>query len=229
MSVLGRRRGGRAMPPPRAPATPCARLDPLPSLLPFQVEAAYDALLMRSMQRRLAGGVADSSVRFADVRAAPRAARGPSARGGGGGGGGSPSRRSPATAAAPSFAGVRLAPAPTPLLAKQAATFGGLALWALAQALLEPPAVAAGEVAGLQTALALGASLWFLRDGKRLAFGTAAAASFAGLAVGAALGGATNAWLRVDLVPLAGFSSPGVLAAECCILTLFAVAALVDD
>ena len=179
------------------------------------------------MQRRLAGGVADPAVRFADVRrAAP-------ARVGGGGSGSSTRRAAATTRAPPSTSpslpgGLRLAPAPPALLAKAALTYGGLGAWALTQALTEPPAAAAVDGAGAQTAVALLATLYFLRDGKRLTMRVAGGAAGVGLVAGVALGAALNAWLRVDVVPLAGFGAPGVLTAEAAIVSLFAVAALVE-
>ena len=45
---------------------------------------------------------------------------------------------------------------------------------------------------------------------------------------GLALGAALNAWLRVDVVPLGAFASPGVLSAEAAILALAVAVAVVE-
>jgi len=46
--------------------------------------------------------------------------------------------------------------------------------------------------------------------------------------VGSSLGGAIQGWLRVDIVPLAGISSPSTVVSEFGILSLFVTAAFLD-
>ena len=215
--------------------TPSSSLPPSPPH-PHQIIAAYDVLLMRSMQRRLSGAAPiDPSVRFADVsRRGGSGGRGGGGSGGGGGGGNSSSttatrRRSSTPAPTPLAGGlVTLSPARASDRPRQAAAFGGLALWAAVQASTEPAIFAATDTAGLQTAAAAAAAIWFLRDGKGLPLGRAAGLAVAGLVAGALLGFGLQAALPAGALASAGgiWACPGVLTAEAGILGLYGVAAL---
>jgi hypothetical protein len=94
--------------------------------------------------------------------------------------------------------------APAPQAAATAgAVFGGLAVWTLAQGLLEPtPQAAAADVPGLQLALAIAATVYLLREQKRVGLGKAAGLALAGLLAGTLVGAGVQSWLRVDIIPL---------------------------
>jgi hypothetical protein len=63
---------------------------------------------------------------------------------------------------------------------------------------------------------------------KRVKLGRAVLLAFGALIVGSSLGGAIQGWLRVDIVPLAGISSPSTVVSEFGILSLFVAAAFFD-
>lgn len=149
----------------------------------MQVETAYDILLMQSMKKRLSGDV-DNNIRFADVQRRKVAPK-----------------QTPLLQKLPG--GVQVRTPPNNQLTTQAAVFGVLAVWTLAQGLLAPPG-ATDDVPGLQLALATGAAVYFFRENKRLNLAPALGYTAAGLVVGALLGGALQNWLRVDIVPIGG-------------------------
>jgi hypothetical protein len=171
----------------------------------MQVEAAYDVLLMDNMKRRLSGEAAVAkSVRFADV----------------------PKPRKKVQVQPPRLPGnLAIArPRDNQELATQSAVFGLLAVWTLAQALTTPPSqlgMTDTGTPGLQLAVACAASLYFLRQNKRLGLGRAAALTGGGFVLGTILGAVIQNWLRVDIVPLGSFSSPGALVGELSILGLW--------
>ncbi|KAK9824278.1 hypothetical protein WJX72_009117 [[Myrmecia] bisecta] len=167
-----------------------------------QVDLAYDVLFMQDLKKRI-GGQVSGSVRFADV---PKPKRKPASQG--------PMQSLPG--------GVRVDKPANNTLVAQSAVFGALAAWSLFQGVSEPASVAASDVAGLQLALATGAAVYFLRENKRLKLGRAAGLASAGLVLGVLLGSGLQAWLRVDVVPLAGLSSPGVFVSGFAILGLWA-------
>ncbi|KAF8067219.1 hypothetical protein HT031_002266 [Scenedesmus sp. PABB004] len=175
----------------------------------MEIEAAYDVLFMQSMKRRIASpSTVPSSVRFADV---------------------TPTRKrssAGASAAQPSLlqklpgGGISVAPAKQSVAAGQAAVFAGLATWSVAGALLETPDAQAADTAGLQLAAALAFAVYGFREFKRLPLGRAVGLSLGAMVAGILLGAGLNAWLRVDIVPLGSFGSPGVL------VSTFGIAAL---
>jgi hypothetical protein len=195
-----------------------------------KIEAAYDAVLSSQLRARLAGSLAVSDrVRFADV-APPRRAGGRGSRSGGGGGGGGRAA-APPVLRLPGGAAVELRPLEGQPAAAAGAGYAALAAWTLAGALLNsaaagsaPGAAAAADVPGLQLALGAGAAVYLLRDRKRAGLGKAALLALGGLVLGTLLGGAAESWLRVDLVPLGGLSSPGALVGEFGLAGLFAAA-----
>lgn len=163
----------------------------------MEIETAYDVLFMQSMKKRITGDIeVPTSVRFADVPTRKRS----SSRG---------------SAAQPSLlqklpGGVSVAAPKQNVAAGQAAVFAGLGAWALIQAVLETPDAQAADTAGLQLAAALAFAVYGFREYKKLPLSRSIGLSAASLVVGIMLGAALNAWLRVDIVPLGSFSSPGV-------------------
>jgi hypothetical protein len=171
-----------------------------------QIEAAYDLIFSSQLQARLTGSLpVSTNVRFADVRRRPTAPAAANTatqkaqqllqglRGGGGGGRGGSG----------GGAAIRVqAPAPQ-TAATAGAVFGGLAVWTLAQGLLEPTLqAAAADVPGLQLALAIAATVYLLREQKRVGLGKAAGLALAGLVAGTLVGAGVQSWLRVDIIPL---------------------------
>eukprot|EP00882_Tetradesmus_deserticola_P016762 GHRQ01017922.1.p1 GENE.GHRQ01017922.1~~GHRQ01017922.1.p1 ORF type:complete len:180 (+),score=53.11 GHRQ01017922.1:871-1410(+) len=106
--------------------------------------------------------------------------------------------------------GVAVAAPKQSVAAGQAAVFAGLGGWALVQAVLETPDAQAADTAGLQVAAAVAFAVYGFREYKKLSLGRSIGLSVGALTAGILLGAALNAWLRVDIVPLGSFSSPGV-------------------
>jgi len=174
------------------------------SVATSKVDAAYDAMLMQSMKRRLSGQV-DTTVRFADV---PKYKP--------------PPKKENMMSNISLPAGLAVEQVSQDKAVTQAAAFGIFATWALIQGITDSPSVALSDVAGLQLGLSFAASIYFLREYKRLSIGRAAAITGGGLVLGALLGGLVQGWLRVDIVPVGGFGSPGVLVSEFSILGIWA-------
>jgi len=208
----------RDPPPPLRDASPIASSPSAPSNRPKpprrqQIEAAYDTLFMVELRKRMTGELeVSSSVRFADVPDS-RLSVSRRASKGGKGGKAEPSR----------LPGGLAVQAPKPAaLTQTSAVFGALAAWALAGALLESPDAQAADVAGLQLALAGGYSFYAYKAGKGLSVGRAAGLTAGCFLAGAVLGGLLEGWLRVDIVPLGAFASPGVFVTENAIGALWA-------
>lgn len=164
----------------------------------FMIEAAYDLLLMQNMRARLTGEMkVSNNVRFADVPAKKTVKQ----------------VQQSMLSKLPG-GGVSISLPPNDQLAVQVGVFSALVLWAFIQGATEPWAAQQGDVAGLQLALAFGAAVYFLREKKRLGLGRSFAYAASGLLLGSILGNAVEAWLRVDIVPLAGMGSPGILVGE---------------
>lgn len=177
-----------------------------------EVEAAYDVLLMKSFNRRMKGEAANGDVKYADVVPAVdkiKASLPPWARQAGNN-----------LPAGPQFT------APSgDTLGRAGALFGAIAIVTLVQGYAQPEGVE--NPTGLEIAAALGATVWFMNN-KRVALGRAAALSFGALVLGSIVGGAVQGWLRVDIVPFAGISSPSTIVSEFGILSLFIAAACLD-
>lgn len=189
-----------------------------------EVETAYDILFMRSMKKRMSGEIeVSTSVRYADVPPAPpRRGAGASSK--------SNAASSPMSKLSapkmPAVGGIGIeAPRNQQQALVTAGIFTGLGTWALAQALLESPDAQMADTAGLQMAMALGYTAYSLKENKRMDLGKAAGLTVGVLFAGALLGTAVQSWLRVDIVPLGSFSSPGVFVTEV-IIFLLALAAL---
>ena len=118
--------------------------------------------------------------------------------------------------------GVTVRTPPGDLGVTSLAVFGALTAWTLAQGLTADPASPTADVPGLQLALGLAATVYLLRDKKRVGLGKAAALALGGLLAGTAVGSAAESWLRVDVVPLFGLASPGALVSEFSLAGLWA-------
>jgi len=174
----------------------------------LQIEAAYDVLFMQSMKKRISGELeVSSSVRYADVPSRKRSS-------------------SRASNAQPTLlqklpgGGISVETPKQNIAAGQAAVFAGLGTWAIIQALLESPDMQAADTAGLQLAAALGFAVYGFKEYKKLSLGRAVGLSLGALVAGIMLGAGLNAWLRVDIVPIGSFGSPGVLVSTFGILGL---------
>lgn len=172
-----------------------------------QLELAYDTLLMQAMKKRLSGEVAGSSVRFADV----------------------PKRRAGGTIAKQAIkklpGGIEVRQSPKDDLIKLSAGFAVLGGWSLLQGFTNPPVPGGSDIPGLQLALGVAVSIYAFRERKKLSLARAGGITVGGLVLGLAIGSALQSWLRVDIVPIGGLSSPGILVSEFALAGLWAVAA----
>jgi len=175
----------------------------------IQIETAYDALLMKSMKARLSGELKPArDVRFADVQkyrpAQPREKSWQEKVG----------EKLPGGVKVEKSA--RFGPGPN-------LVFGSLAASALIQevALSSPDT---SNIPALQLGLAFGASIYYLRDLKKLSLVKAGGLTTAGLIVGTLFGSLLQNFLRVDIVPIGGVHSPSTLVAEFSILSMWLTA-----
>jgi len=177
--------------------------------LKVQVDAAYDMLLMQSFKSRQAGNVSDSSIKYADVKPVKPPELPGWAKG--------------AVEKLPSTPTVELS---NPQNSKvQAGTFALLLLWSAAQG-LSPSDGSGSNIPTTQLALAFALSTYFLREQKRLPLSRAALLTTGGLVAGALTGGALQAWLRVDIVPVGPLDSPEVLVSELALVAIWATCTL---
>lgn len=175
----------------------------------MQIEAAYDIIFMQSMKRRMTGEVeVSTSVRYADVPATQKK--------GGGQRGGSAQK----TLLSKAGVGVAIAVPTQQQASVQVAVFTAIGLGALAQALLESPEAQLSETAGFPLALAIGYSIYSLSKDKKVPLGKSVGLTVACLVAGTVVGSLIQNWLRVDIVPLGSFGSPGVFVAEFTIVAM---------
>eukprot|EP00271_Cylindrocystis_brebissonii_P010282 TRINITY_DN26432_c0_g1_i1.p1 TRINITY_DN26432_c0_g1~~TRINITY_DN26432_c0_g1_i1.p1 ORF type:complete len:300 (+),score=45.60 TRINITY_DN26432_c0_g1_i1:319-1218(+) len=171
----------------------------------IQVEAAYDLILMQSLEKRFAGKVSDSSVRFADV---PKPG----------------SSLPPWLKSALKSAPVSVEKPAGNTLAAQAAFFAALGAWTyvggLGQSTDGFQQLGGSDIPGTQLALSFGASLYFLRQ-QNVKLGKASLLTLGGVLAGALVGTLAESWLRVDIFPVLGVSSPAVLVSEFAFLSLW--------
>lgn len=177
-----------------------------------EVERAYDVLLMKSFNRRTKGEAVDKTVKYADV--VPPMDRLAASL---------PPWTKEAGKALPQ--GPRFSAPSRETLGQTGALFGAIAVIILVQGFAQPSGV--DNPTGLEIAAALGVTVWFMNK-KRVSLGRGAALAFAALIVGSLLGGAAQDWLRVDIVPFAGISSPSTIVSEFGILSLFFAAACLE-
>lgn len=85
---------------------------------------------------------------------------------------------------------------------------------------MENPDLQVSDVAGLQLALAGGYSFYSYKQLKSIPVPRAVGLTVGCFLVGALLGGVIENWLRVDIVPIGSFASPGVFVSECAIVAL---------
>ncbi|XP_042390493.1 uncharacterized protein LOC121981815 isoform X2 [Zingiber officinale] len=175
----------------------------------FQVEAAYEMLLMQSLSRRRSGKVENSRIRYADVRTS----------------------KNTGTNALPEWLQARIKNVPVSIespstsnLGIQAGVYGALMLFTYVSgaSTTSTGPYAGAEVSGLIIATSIGASLYFLSK-KRLGLGKAAVLTVGGLVAGAAVGSAVEQWLQVDIVPFYGIHSPAIIVSEFILLSQFLV------
>ncbi|KAJ8530303.1 hypothetical protein K7X08_037138 [Anisodus acutangulus] len=173
-----------------------------------QVEAAYDMLLMQSLSQRRAGKVVDSSVRFADVKAANAS-----------GMGSMPKwlqttvKSSPVSVAAPA----------AKELGVQAGVYGALMVLTYVNGASTPSGVSYGaDVPGLILATSFGATLYFMTK-KNVKLGKASVITIGGLVAGAVVGSAVENWLQVDIVPFLGIHTPATVVSEFILFSQFLV------
>ncbi|KAK9164583.1 hypothetical protein Syun_005485 [Stephania yunnanensis] len=174
-----------------------------------QVEAAYDMLLMQSLTQRRAGKVANSNVRYADVKPVNTSGVG----------------------SLPLWIQTRLKNAPITIesptgsdLGIQAGVYGALMVltYANGTSAPSPGTYSAADVPGLILATSFGASLYFLTK-KNVKLGKATVITVGGLVVGAVVGSAVENWLQVDIVPFLGVHSPAAVVSEFILLSQFLV------
>ncbi|XP_060168656.1 protein CHAPERONE-LIKE PROTEIN OF POR1, chloroplastic [Lycium barbarum] len=173
-----------------------------------QVEAAYDMLLMQSLSQRRAGKVVDSSVRFADVKAANAS-----------GMGSMPKwlqtsvKSSPVSVEAPA----------AKELGVQAGVYGALMVLTYVNGASTPSGVSYGaDVPGLILATSFGATLYFMTK-KNVKLGKASVITIGGLVAGAVVGSAVENWLQVDIVPFLGIHTPATVVSEFILFSQFLV------
>lgn len=175
----------------------------------YQIDAAYDTLFSYTLNKRLSGELeVSTSVKYADVPNAKKKSSGTTRPGD------TPGVRVPSLPVAIGNPGKSVA-------VTQAAVFGVLAFWALLQALLEPPRMAATDVAGLQFGLAAGYGFYTFYKTKQMPIGKAVGLTIACLFAGGLIGQGVQNWLRVDLMPIGAFGSPGVMVTEFVIIGIW--------
>ncbi|KAJ8765119.1 hypothetical protein K2173_010605 [Erythroxylum novogranatense] len=174
-----------------------------------QVEAAYDMLLMRSLTQRRAGKVANSGIRYADVKPVNSS-----------GMGSMPQwlqtvvKHTPILVEAPSTVDLGL----------QTGVYGALMVLTYVNGASTSSMVPYGgaDVPGLILATSFGASLYFMTK-KNVKLGKAAVITIGGLVAGAVVGSAVETWLQVDIVPFMGIHSPAAVVSEFILVSQFLV------
>ncbi|CAN8314527.1 unnamed protein product [Cochlearia groenlandica] len=172
-----------------------------------QAEAAYDMLLMQSLNQRRSGKVVSNNIRFADVK--------PTTSIPGGGRVSQWLKNPPVSIDIPS----------TSNLGIQAGVYGAmLVLTYVNGSSVESSGLpyAAADVPGLILATSFGASLYFMTK-RNVKLGKAAAITVGGLVAGAVVGSTVESWLHVDVVPFLGLHSPAAVVSEFIVLSQFLV------
>ncbi|XP_068490292.1 protein CHAPERONE-LIKE PROTEIN OF POR1, chloroplastic isoform X2 [Phaseolus vulgaris] len=158
----------------------------------------------QSLTQRRAGKVANSNVRYADVkRVKPPTV------------GSMPQwlKNSPVSIESPSTSDLGL----------QAGVYGALMGLTYLNGASTPVAAYAGaDVPGLLLAGSFGASLYFMTK-KNVKLGKATVITIGGLVAGAVVGSAVENWLQVDIVPFLGIHSPAAVVSEIIIISQFLV------
>ncbi|KAK4378298.1 hypothetical protein RND71_000160 [Anisodus tanguticus] len=173
-----------------------------------QVEAAYDMLLMQSLSQRRSGKVVDSSVRFADVKAANTS-----------GMGSMPKWLQTTVKSSPVSVEAPVAKE----LGVQAGVYGALMVLTYVNGASTPSGVSYGaDVPGLILATSFGATLYFMTK-KNVKLGKASVITIGGLVAGAVVGSAVENWLQVDIVPFLCIHTPATVVSEFILFSQFLV------
>ncbi|KAL1208226.1 Protein CHAPERONE-LIKE PROTEIN OF POR1 [Cardamine amara subsp. amara] len=168
-----------------------------------QAEAAYDMLLMQSLNQRRAGKVVSNNIRYADVKSTNPL------------GTSQWMKNLPVSIDIPS----------TSDLGIQAGVYGVMMVLTYVNgSSLESSGMpyAGADVPGLILATSFGASLYFMTK-KNVKLGKAAALTAGGLVAGAVVGSAVETWLHVDVVPFLGLHSPAAVVSEFIVFSQFLV------
>jgi len=204
-----------------------------------QVDAAYDAVLLRSLTKRRSGTAVSLDVKYADVKLSsgkplantsakgPGSAMGSSGRGSTAAGvrGGAASSGGGSTPAAALLAALPTVRSPdASQLAPVAALFAALGLAALATGVAHTPGTP-DPAPSVPLAFGFAAALFHLRR-KAVSLPRAAGLTSLGLAAGTLMGVLVQSGLRVDIVPLGPLSSPATLVAESALVGMFTVRGL---
>ncbi|CAL9233297.1 unnamed protein product [Arabidopsis halleri] len=171
-----------------------------------QAEAAYDMLLMQSLNQRRAGKVVSNNIRYADVKSSNPLGTSTVSRW---------LKNPPVSVDMPS----------TSDLGIQAGVYGAMMVFTYVNgSSLESSGMpyAGADVPGLILASSFGASLYFMTK-KNVKLGKAAALTAGGLVAGAVMGSAIETWLHVDVVPFLGLHSPAAVVSEFIVFSQFLV------
>ncbi|KAJ9189521.1 hypothetical protein P3X46_000803 [Hevea brasiliensis] len=174
-----------------------------------QVEAAYDMLLMRSLTQRRSGKVANSGIRYADVKPL----------------------NGPGLGSVPQWLQTTMKNAPisveTPSagdLGIQAGVYGAMMVLTYVNGATTSSVAsyAGADVPGLILATSFGASLYFMTK-RNVKLGKATVITLGGLVAGAVVGSTLENWLQVDVVPFLGIHSPATVVSEFILFSQFLV------
>ncbi|CAK9315296.1 unnamed protein product [Citrullus colocynthis] len=170
-----------------------------------KVEAAYDILLMQSLNQRRAGKVENNRIRYADVKPINSPGMGSSSQW---------LQNIPISVETPSTADLGL----------QAGVYGALAILTYVNGASSSSSLpyAGADVPGLILAGSFGASLYFMTK-KNVKLGKATVITLGGLVAGAVVGSAVESWLQVDIVPFLGIHSPATVVSEFVLFSQFLV------
>ncbi|CAH8262934.1 unnamed protein product [Arabidopsis lyrata] len=171
-----------------------------------QAEAAYDMLLMQSLNQRRAGKVVSNNIRYADVKSSNPLGTSAVSQW---------LKNPPVSVDMPS----------TSDLGIQAGVYGAMMVLTYVNgSSLESSGMpyAGADVPGLILASSFGASLYFMTR-KNVKLGKAAALTAGGLVAGAVVGSAIETWLHVDVVPFLGLHSPAAVVSEFIVFSQFLV------
>ncbi|KAF2302132.1 hypothetical protein GH714_032889 [Hevea brasiliensis] len=177
--------------------------------LKLSVETAYDMLLMRSLTQRRSGKVANSGIRYADVKPL----------------------NSPGLGSVPQWLQTTMKNAPisveTPSagdLGIQAGVYGAMMVLTYVNGATTSSVAsyAGADVPGLILATSFGASLYFMTK-RNVKLGKATVITLGGLVAGAVVGSTLENWLQVDVVPFLGIHSPATVVSEFILFSQFLV------
>lgn len=178
------------------------------------VEIAYDTIFSSQLKARLSGDLkVSSSVRFADVKRPGAPAS-------------SAFNKLQKKVNIPSSVRNELIFV-SPLnrqedIALVSGIFATLLLWCIVQGISSPVGDASGaDVPGLQIALGVASVVYFQREKKRTALSKSVIVAVVGLVVGTIAGAGLESWLRVDIMPLLGISTPGTVVGSFSLVGLY--------